>query len=143
MNYAFMVAPFIYFFPGIEVATSKSNKSVDMGMTFLTVAFLGLGTVGVYLGLGDLIVSTLSPMLTGVSPTVAILGIIMLCYIANSIMTPLGIMAALAVPLAASPLTLASTRSLRHTRWSSPRTIFCSPMRAARRCCSLHMAFGQ
>ena len=100
MNYAFMVAPFIYFFPGIEVATSKSIKSVDMGMTFLTVAFLGLGTVGVYLGLGDLIVSSLSPMLAGVSPTVAILGIILLCYIANFIMTPLGIMAALAVPLA-------------------------------------------
>lgn len=100
MNYAFMVAPFVYFLPGIQVATSKSIKSVDMGMTFLTVAFLGLGTVGVYLGIGDLIVNMLSPILTGVSPTIAILGIIMICYAANFIMTPLGIMAALAVPLA-------------------------------------------
>lgn len=100
MNYAFMVAPFLYFFPGIEVATSKAIKSVDMGMTILTIAFLGLGTVGVYLGLGDLIVSILSPILQNVSPTMAILGIILICYAANFIMTPLGIMAALAVPLA-------------------------------------------
>lgn len=100
MNYAFMVAPFLYFFPGIEVATSKAIKSVDMGMTFLTVAFLGLGTVGAYLGLGDLIVEIMSPILSNVSPTMAILGIILICYAANFIMTPLGIMAALAVPLA-------------------------------------------
>ena len=100
MNYAFMVAPFLYFFPGIEVATSKAIKSVDMGMTFLTVAFLGLGTVGAYLGLGDLIVEIMSPILANVSPTMAILGIILICYAANFIMTPLGIMAALAVPLA-------------------------------------------
>lgn len=100
MNYAFMVAPFLYFFPGIEVATSKAIKSVDMGMTFLTVAFLGLGTVGAYLGLGDLIVEIMSPILANVSPTMAILGIIIICYAANFIMTPLGIMAALAVPLA-------------------------------------------
>ncbi len=100
MNWAFMIVPFIYFLPGVEVATSKSIKSVDMGMTFLTVAFLGLGTVGAYLGLGDLIVQIMSPILNNVSPTMAILGIIIICYAANFIMTPLGIMAALAVPLA-------------------------------------------
>ena len=100
MNYAFMVVPFLYFLPGIEVGPTNSIKSVDKGMTILTVAFLGLGTVGSYLGLGTLIVDVMSPILSGVGPVAAILGIILICYAANFIMTPLGIMAALAVPLA-------------------------------------------
>lgn len=84
------------------VLVEKPDPIPEPDMVVIEVKACGLchSDVGVYLGLGDLIVSILSPILQNVSPTMAILGIILICYAANFIMTPLGIMAALAVPLA-------------------------------------------
>lgn len=99
MIYGFLIAPALLYAPGIRVGRKEDLQQVNYGAVIFIAACMSIGTVATSIGLGDVIVDTLTPALQGMSP-VLFLGIIWLIVVAlNFLMTPVAEMTALGVPL--------------------------------------------
>ena len=97
--YGFLLIVPLFFFPGINVGTRESIRSVDFGMIFFVSSCLGIGTVGGYLGVGKILSDMLVPALQPFGPTVASLGILAFGILVNFILTPTAMLTALPGPL--------------------------------------------
>jgi len=98
--YVFMTLPYLYFLPGINIGSNKTLKRLPYGMIFLITACFSIGSVGVYLGVADLITVTFTPMLQGVSNLVFMYFVLFIGAAANMFLTPAAIMTCLSTPVA-------------------------------------------
>lgn len=100
INYAFIVGPWLFFLPGINIATEESVKNINWSMAFFLVGFLSIGNVANSLGFGQIICDLVVPYLRDMNATV-IYGLIWLIGVSlNFLLTPLAIMASVAAPVA-------------------------------------------
>lgn len=96
----FMTLPFVAFLPGIKIATSKVFGKLPWGPLLLTPACLAFGTIGMELGIGDLLTQVVSPLLSGTNPFIFFGALFIVVGALNFILTPLAILTMLAVPVA-------------------------------------------
>lgn len=94
-DYGFMFLPYLMFVPGINVASNKALKSLNFGAICFCVACFSIGTVGVALGLDDLISSSISPVLSNTSSITILYTIMIFGIIANLCLTPSAMMTCL------------------------------------------------
>lgn len=100
INYAFIIGPWLFFFPGIQIATDASVKNINWSMAFFLVGFLSIGNVANRLGFGQIICDLVVPYLQSMSE-LAIFALIWFLGVAlNFLLTPLAIMASIAAPVA-------------------------------------------
>ncbi len=98
--FGFMTLPYILFLPVLKVGTAKALSKTNFGIFFFMVSCLGIGTVGGELGFGNIISSSITPLLEG-APVLLSLLIMMTCgAAANFFMTPYAMMAGLSYPFA-------------------------------------------
>ncbi len=94
-NYAFLIFPFLLYFPGLNVGTSDAIKKVNFSVLFFVAACMGIGTVGLDVGMGDAISSAVTPLLSGKG----VWFVMFIGMIANLFMTPFAMISCLAAPL--------------------------------------------
>ena len=112
-NYGFLIIPMLFFLPGINVATKETIKNCDWAMIFFVSSCLGIGLVGEYLGLTNLITTYLTPIMSSLGSMGAIYIMLVFGILLNFVLTPTAMMAAfpasisaLAVSLNLDPLAL-------------------------------------
>ena len=98
-NYAFLIFPFLLYFPGLNVGTSEAIKKVNFSVLFFVAACMGIGTVGLDVGMGDAISSVVTPLLSGKGTFVTVWFVMFIGMIANLFMTPFAMISCLAAPL--------------------------------------------
>ena len=94
-NYAFLIFPFLLYFPGLNVGTSDAIKKVNFSVLFFVAACMGIGTVGLDVGMGDAMSSAVTPLLSGKG----VWFVMFIGMIANLFMTPFAMISCLAAPL--------------------------------------------
>lgn len=97
--YGFMLIPYLMFIPGIKVADSNVIAKINWGVIFFISACLGIGTVGTYLNLGNVLSSVLTPILSNLGTFSSLLVIYGAGTIANIILTPAAMVSTLSAPL--------------------------------------------
>lgn len=97
--YGFSILAWAVFLPGINLANSDTLKQVNFSVVFFTVACISIGNVGNAIGVGTLLTTTVSPVLSGLSHVSYLFGIWVISAIANFLLTPVAVSTALGVPL--------------------------------------------
>ena len=105
-DYGFMVIPYLYFLPGINVAGPKSCKNMNWSAIFFMASCLCIGMVSGYLGAPKFISSTITPALQGHGVFFAVCCMLLFGTLANLFMTPYAMMAALVLPFVSLGLEL-------------------------------------
>ena len=100
-NYGFLILPLLYFIPGIDIGTAQTIRKIDFSVIFFAASCLGIGIGGNYLGLGKLIVTYLSPVISIAGATGAAYIVMAFGVIINFVLTPTAMMAALPPSIAA------------------------------------------
>lgn len=98
--WGFMIIPYLFFFPGISVATEASIKRLNIGLLFFIASCLSIGTVANYVGINVLIQTYIIPLLNGASYFSFMIIIALLAGVANLLLTPLAIMTLFSGPIA-------------------------------------------
>ncbi|MEE0547766.1 MAG: SLC13 family permease [Peptococcaceae bacterium] len=101
IEYGFMIIPWFAFIPGVQLADTKLINGISFPILFFIAGCMGIGSVGNYLGIGNLLSTTLMPILEGHSPVIVLVGVLALGTIANIVMTPYAMAASLTPPLVA------------------------------------------
>ena len=91
----FMLAPWIFFLPGIRVGNEATLKKMNYDMVFLIVAFISIGNVASHVGLGNVISSIILEHFSGHSVLSIVLLTFFLGVLMNFLLTPLGYFSAL------------------------------------------------
>ncbi len=90
LNYVFIILPWICFFPGVNIAPTKSLDRARM--FFSTFAFAGscitIGQVAQMLGLGNLIADIATPILAPMGKVGLTYGVLLFGTVANLLLTP-------------------------------------------------------
>ncbi len=98
--YGFMTLPYLLFLPAVKVGTTQAINKTNFSIFFFMVSCLGIGTVGGELGFGNIISTSITPILKD-TPVLFSLVIMMACgAAANFFMTPYAMMAGLSYPFA-------------------------------------------
>lgn len=97
-QWVFLIMMIIGFWPGINLADNDVIKSINWPMVFFITATSSIGDVSNYLGAGELLVNTLSPMMPDSLFGMHAFVFILAC-LANLLMTPLALISGLATPL--------------------------------------------
>lgn len=105
LEWGMAIIPWLLLFPGIGCAKTEDVKKINYGMVFFMLACMGIGSVATSLGLGKLVQDLAGPLLSGQSVYVLFIGIWVLLFLGNFVMTPLAMIAAFTVPF----LTLAES----------------------------------
>lgn len=94
MEYAFMIIPLLAFFPGINLGTIECIRKVPFEMLFFVTACAAIGNVGMNIGLGTLVANALVPVVSNAGSSFFLIGVFLMCMLANLLMTPIAMMAA-------------------------------------------------
>lgn len=105
LEWGMAIIPWLLIFPGIGCATKQDVAKINYGMVFFMLACMGIGSVATSLGLGKLVQDLAGPLLSGQSVYVLFIGIWILLFLGNFVMTPLAMIAAFTIPF----LTLAES----------------------------------
>lgn len=97
-DYAFLVLPWIMVLPGTGIGTVKSVEDVKLGVLFFITGCMSIGTVGVYVGIGDLISANLTPILESLSPLAMGYAFLAVGTLANFALTPFAMLSGLSAP---------------------------------------------
>ncbi len=92
--------PLLLFFPVIGPGGTEQLKKLNFSLILFVTACMGIGTVAVYLGLGNMLVDIVMPVLSGTGYYTFFLIEWFGVFFANFAMTPMAIYAAFTVPLA-------------------------------------------
>ena len=92
--------PVLTIAPVIGAGGKEQVAKIQYDFVLFVTACMAIGTVAVYLGIGDLLVDAVMPILEGTSHQVFFLAAWLICVISNFVMTPIGIYAAFSMPLA-------------------------------------------
>lgn len=100
LDWAFIVIPWLMFFPGVRVANGEDVKNIDFSMVFFCVACLSIGSVSNYLGIGAMVANMLIPVLEPLSSNVVVGAIYIIAMVLNFLLTPFAILAGFSEPIA-------------------------------------------
>lgn len=100
MVYGFMVAPALLYLPIINVGKAEDLKNVNYDAVIFIAACLSIGAGATAVGLGDIIVNLMTPILSNLNPVLFLALVWVLVVALNFLMTPVAEMTALGVPLA-------------------------------------------
>lgn len=106
MVFGFVGAVTIMYLPGISVATGEDIRKINFAFPIFIVACLSIGNVSNALGVGQLIVDALIPMIDTGNLFMFFLLICLLAYGLHFFMSPSAVYAALLTPLAAVTMSL-------------------------------------
>ena len=84
----FLVAPWLFFVPGMWIGNSSSLKKLNVGMVFLVAGFLSIGNVANYLGIGQTLGNYIMPLFEGQSLIMVVVLTFLLGAVANLALTP-------------------------------------------------------
>lgn len=84
----FLVAPWLFFIPGLRACDYSALKKVNIGMVFLVAGFLSIGAIANELGIGQMLSEWIMPLYEGQSLIVVVILTILLGVIANFALTP-------------------------------------------------------
>lgn len=98
LEWGMIFIPMLALLPGIGVNGGEIVKKIDFSFVIFVASCLSIGTVSVSLGVGDLLVSALMPVLENASVSIFLIILFVICVIANIAMTPMAILAAFTVP---------------------------------------------
>ncbi len=98
-SYGFILVCFCCFLPGINTASMTAVRNIPFDMAFLTVTCLGIGTVATSLGIGNILAQMIAPVMMNVTPTVGLYATLIFGTLANFVLTPFAMMAALPAPI--------------------------------------------
>ena len=97
-EYAFLVLPWIMVLPGMRIGTIQSVNNIKLGVLFFITGCMSIGTVGVAVGLDDMISVGLAPMLSNLGPFALMFAFVGLGALANMALTPFAMLSGLSVP---------------------------------------------
>ena len=97
----FVIIPMLAFVPGIDIGEEKDIQSIPVGTLFFVSACVSIGTGCTATGLTALMTQVFTPMLSNLSPSVILFGILIFGVILNLLMTPMAMVAAFSGPLVA------------------------------------------
>lgn len=97
--YGFMLVPYLMFLPGINIADSSVITKVNWSVVFFIAACLCIGSVSIYLNLGEILSVVLTPMLEGMGTVPSLILIYIIGTLANLILTPAAMVSTLSGPL--------------------------------------------
>ena len=97
--YGFMLFPWLFFMPGINVGTKESIKKVNFGVIFFAGACMSIGTVATTLGINTLLSQVVTPILADKSPTIILYAVLIIGTLSNLVLTPTAMMGCLTTPL--------------------------------------------
>lgn len=90
----FMLAPWLFFLPGIQVSNHETLHKVNFGMVFLISAFVSVGSVAGYVGMDQAAQTLLLPFFENAGLHTAITLTYLFGVLMNFILTPLGFFSA-------------------------------------------------
>lgn len=93
-SWPFILAPWIFFLPGIQVADQKMLQKVNFGMVFLIAAFVSVGSAAGYVGMDRMAENLLLPLFENAGLHMAIVLTYLFGVLMNFLLTPLGYFAA-------------------------------------------------
>ncbi len=99
LNYAFMVLPYLLFTPALRAGTTKSISRVNINVLAFMAACMSIGVVGMQLGFTPFIKETVLPLLSSLSPGLVLTIVLVVCALANFILSASAMFAALSAPL--------------------------------------------
>ena len=100
LDWAFIVIPWLMYFPGLKIGKAEDVQRIDFGMVFFCVACLSIGITSGYLGIGKMVADFLIPVLQPLSSTVVAGAIYLLAVLLNLLLTPFAILAGFSEPIA-------------------------------------------
>lgn len=100
MLYGFIIAPFIMYFPGIDVGESEDLKHINYSVMLFMTACMTIGNVAAYVEIGPFISAMLLPYLQNTSTSGFFALIWIIIAFLNLLMTPMAEFAALGAPIA-------------------------------------------
>ncbi|MDO4280453.1 MAG: anion permease [Peptococcaceae bacterium] len=100
-DYAFMVIPWLAFFPIVNLADSATIKNLlpKLDIIFFIVGCLSIGIVGSSLGVTDLLTDILTPIFSNLSSSEFLFGILGVGGAANMLLTPLTLVTSFCTPV--------------------------------------------
>lgn len=99
LDWAFMLIPWFFYFPFINVGREEDIVKINWSMVFFCVACLSIGVASSYIGIGALVAAKLVPMLQGMSASWVALAVFFVSIILNFVLTPLAILAGFSEPI--------------------------------------------
>lgn len=97
--YGFMLFPWLFFMPGINVGTKESIKSINMSVIFFVSACMSIGGVATALGINTMLSEIITPIVSGM-PAIGVLYLVLFIgTLSNFILTPTAMMGCLTTPL--------------------------------------------
>ncbi|MPW26557.1 SLC13 family permease [Alkalibaculum sp. M08DMB] len=99
-SWGFLFAGVLFYFPGIQIGTDEDLKEVNYGLIIFVSACLSIGSVANAIGIGQILANTIIPLIQGFGSLGFFIIVFFVLLLGNFVMTPLGLYAALTVPLA-------------------------------------------
>lgn len=100
LDWAFILIPWLMYFPGLKIGTAENVKNIDFSMVFFCVACLSIGITSSYLGIGQLVADLLIPVLAPLSSTWIVGAIYVVAVVLNFLLTPFAVLAGFSEPIA-------------------------------------------
>lgn len=96
-----LIAPWLFFLPGFNMADGDTVKKVNLGMVFLTAGFLSVGSVASAVGIDKFITDAIVPLFEGAGIIEVVILTFLFGLLLNFIFTPLGYFSAFTSAIAA------------------------------------------
>lgn len=104
LGWGFAIFPLLLFLPGINVGIVEDVKKVNLSFLLIVAACLSIGSVAYAMGLSELMTDLamiIMPILASMSTNFLLMFVYILCFLLNFLLTPLDVISAMAIPLAA------------------------------------------
>lgn len=99
MGWCFLLVCCLMYFPGVGFGTKEDIQKANYGMVFFVAVCMSIGSVGVAVGLGDMVSALLTPYIAQMGVTGFFLIILLLGFLGLFIMPPLAVLAVFTAPL--------------------------------------------
>ena len=98
-TYAFLLATFIYFIPGVSLADIETVKAVNWESWFTIGCFLGVGTVAASTGVNNVLAAAMVPVISAMGQYWSVLGSLIFGTLTNFVISPFAMLAMLPGPI--------------------------------------------
>lgn len=105
-SWGFLFAGAMFFLPGINLGTDDDLKNINYGLVIFCASCISIGVVANAIGIGQILADTIIPIIENFGVAGYFAMIFLVLFVGNFVMTPLGLYAALTVPLAQIGLTM-------------------------------------
>lgn len=98
-TYAFLIATFVYFLPGVSLADGETVKSISWESWFTIGCFLSVGTVATSTGINTILANAMVPLVSSMGEYWSVFGTLIFGTLVNFILSPFAMMAMLPGPI--------------------------------------------